>query len=178
MEERELVELLRAHDDRGMTALLHHHGPLMRYIIAPILPDAREQEECLSDVAMGVWEKIVQFDAQRGSFLAWLSAITRNTARNRARGASPWVQEIPEEYPAKNGQPEQEILRRERMEGLNRAVNKLPQRDRVLFYRKYYYLQPTAKIAAEMGMTERAVEGRLYRLKRKLWKTLGGEVRE
>ena len=36
----------------------------------------------------------------------------------------------------------------------------------MLFYRKYYYLQPTAQIAAELGMTERAVEGRLYRLKK------------
>ncbi|MBS5654729.1 MAG: hypothetical protein KHW96_06745 [Firmicutes bacterium] len=38
--------------------------------------------------------------------------------------------------------------------------------ERLLFYRKYYYLQSTAQIALELGLTERAVEGRLYRLKR------------
>jgi len=48
----------------------------------------------------------------------------------------------------------------------------------MLFYRKYYYLQPTAQIASEMGMTERAVEGKLYRLKKQLRKMLGGEVHE
>ena len=39
-----------------------------------------------------------------------------------------------------------------------------------------YYLQSTAQIASELGMTERAVEGKLYRLKKKLRKMLGGEV--
>lgn len=50
--------------------------------------------------------------------------------------------------------------------------------DRALFYRKYYYRQPTAQIAAELGMSERAVEGRLYRLKKQLRRLLGGEVCE
>lgn len=41
----------------------------------------------------------------------------------------------------------------------------LPAGDRLLVYRKYYYLQSTAQIAAELGLSPRAVEGRLYRLK-------------
>ena len=46
-----------------------------------------------------------------------------------------------------------------------------------IFYRKYYYLQRTAQIAAELGMTERSVEGKLYRLRKKLQKELGGDFR-
>jgi RNA polymerase sigma-70 factor (ECF subfamily) len=45
----------------------------------------------------------------------------------------------------------------------------------MLFYRKYYYRQSTAQIAAELGMTQRSVEGRLYRIKQKLRKRLGGD---
>ena len=48
----------------------------------------------------------------------------------------------------------------------------------MLFYRKYYYQQSTAQIACETGMTQRAVEGKLYRLKKNLRETLGGEVHE
>ena len=43
---------------------------------------------------------------------------------------------------------------------------------------KLSYLQSTAQIASELGMTERAVEGKLYRLKKQLRKMLGGEVHE
>ena len=67
------------------------------------------------------------------------------------------------------------MLQRERQEAVRDALERLPYRDRILFYRKYYYMQPTAQIAAELGMTERAVEGKLYRLKKHLRKMLGGE---
>ena len=50
----------------------------------------------------------------------------------------------------------------------------LPAGDRLLVYRKYYYLQSPAQIAAELGLSPRAVEGRLYRLKKRLAKALGG----
>ncbi|WP_417176253.1 sigma factor-like helix-turn-helix DNA-binding protein [Anaerotignum sp.] len=37
-------------------------------------------------------------------------------------------------------------------------------------------MQSTAQIARELGMTERAVEGKLYRLKKKLRNLLGGDT--
>ena len=72
--------------------------------------------------------------------------------------------------------PEEQLLQKERVQALKRALNALSARDRNLVYRKYYYLQSTARMAAELGLTERAVEGRLYRIRRKLQKQLGGEV--
>ena len=45
MKEQEIIELILAKDERGMDALLAHHGPLMRYVIAPILPTAEDREE-------------------------------------------------------------------------------------------------------------------------------------
>ena len=71
--------------------------------------------------------------------------------------------------------PEQQLLHRERMEHLKAAISRLPAADRKLFYRRYYYLQPVAQIAAELGLSQRAAEGRLYRLRQKLRQELGGE---
>ena len=67
------------------------------------------------------------------------------------------------------------LLRQERANELSRALSSLSRRDYLLFYRKYYYRQSTAQIAAELGTTERAVEGRLYRIKKALRKALGGD---
>ena len=72
--------------------------------------------------------------------------------------------------------PEEEVLRRERAAQLRRAVDALSNNERLLFYRKYYYLQSTAQIAAELGLTERAVEGRLYRLRGRLRRLMGGDA--
>lgn len=174
MGEQEIIKLIRQKDQRGMDELLRHYGPLMRYIIAPILSDHREQEECLHDAAMRVWEQIGRYDANRGSWRAWLSVLTRNTALNRARKTEDH-QELTPDIPAPDSNPETILLQNERREQLKRAILNLSKDEQVLFYRKYYYLQSTAQIAAELGMTERAVEGRLYRLKKQLRQKLGGD---
>lgn len=175
--EQDMIALLLQKDERGMEALLLHCGPLMRYIIAPILPGPQDREECLSEVSMRVWSRIAQFDPARGSWNAWLTAITRNTARNYQRSAQhrPGTQAIPEGTPAPGASPEEAILQAERRAAVHNALGRLSPGDRALFYRKYYYLQSTAQIASELGMTARAVEGRLYRLKKRLRTMLGGE---
>ena len=177
MQEAEVIELLRARDEQGVEELLKHYGPLMRYIISPILRDRQDREECLSDAAMRVWNNIGRFDPDRGSWGAWLTALTRNAALDRARKikrVEP-ADELSHETPSQEPTPEETVLRQERRAAVNRVLNQLPSQDRLLFYRKYYYLQSNAQIASELGMTERAVEGRLYRLRKQLRKRLGGE---
>lgn len=179
MQENTVEWLLLEKNEQGMDALLLHYGPLMRYIIAPILQNPQDREDCLSEVSMRVWEKIGQFDGEKGSFHAWLTAITRNTALNHARRASgSSAEELSESTPSPEPSPEEALLKKERQEALKTALSRLSYKDRLLFYRKYYYRQSTAQIAAELGMTERAVEGKLYRLKKQLRKSLGGEVCE
>lgn len=179
MQENTVERLLLEKNEQGMDALLLHYGPLMRYIIAPILQNPQDREDCLSEVSMRVWEKIGQFDGEKGSFRAWLTAITRNTALNHARRASgSSAEELSESTPSPELSPEEALLKKERQEALKSALNRLSYKDRLLFYRKYYYRQSTAQIAAELGMTERAVEGKLYRVKKQLRKSLGGEACE
>lgn len=172
-----MIAQLLQQDERGMEALLLHYGPLMRYIIAPILPDPQDREECLSEVSMRVWSRIAQFDPVRGSWNAWLTAVTRNTARNYQRSAARHgdTQTLPEGAPSPEASPEEALIQAERRAALHDALARFGQNDRALFYRKYYYLQSTAQIASELGMTARAVEGRLYRLKKQLRRMLGGE---
>lgn len=174
MDER-ILELLSAGDQEGITLLQKQYGSMVRYIVRGILPDAQDAEECISDVYLRVWERFSSFDRARGSLATWLTAVARNAAVDRRRAVRP-----PDE--AWDGQagaapsPEDELLRRERTRQLKRAVDALGAAEQVLFYRKYYYLQSTAQIAAEMGLSERAVEGRLYRLRRRLQKALGGDA--
>lgn len=180
MQEREIIALMRDRDERGMEALLKHYGALMRYIIAPILPSPQDREECLSEAAMRAWDRIDLYAPERGTWIAWLTALTRNAALNRSRQIrrTNGAKDLPPQIPSPEPVPEDAVLQRERGEAVNRALNRLSHEEKLLFYRKYYYLQPVAQIASELGITERAVEGRLYRLKKQLRKALGGEGHE
>ena len=61
MREREIAGLLRDKHPDGMQQLLLHYGPLIRYIIAPIVPDAHDREDCFSEVTLRIREKADRF---------------------------------------------------------------------------------------------------------------------
>ena len=176
MGEREMIELIRARDERGAEELLRRFGALIRYVIAPILPDERDREDCLAEVRLKLWEKREQYDPERSSPATWLTVLCRNAAVDHLRSAQRHSAEaLDETRPDPAPGPEEQLLRKERAERLERALASLSRRDRALFYRKYYYLQSTARIAAELGLTPRAVEGRLYRIRKGLQNKLGGD---
>lgn len=180
MHEKETVELLLQHDEKGLTLLKTYYYPLIRYIVAPILKDSREQEECISEITMKIWCNIGSFDSTKGSWNAWLTTISRNMALNRARKIRPTVstQDLPADLPSRDPTPEEVLIQKEREQLLINALSRLSGSDKAIFYRKYYYMQSTAQIAKELSTTERAVEGRLYRIKKKLRKLLGGDYYE
>lgn len=176
MQEREVIDLLLEKDERGMAELMRQYAPLLKYIIAPIVADAHEREDCLSEISLIIWDKIGLFDPEKGSLRAYLTAIARNAAVSHAKRLGRHThEELPEAEPAREPGPEEQLILNERREALARALGQLTVAERSLFYRKYYYMQSTAQIASELGMTERAVEGRLYRLKKQLRKALGGD---
>ena len=59
MQEKELIALLKKRDEKGIKELLLHYGPLMRYVIAPILLNPQDREDCLSEITMRIWEKSI-----------------------------------------------------------------------------------------------------------------------
>ena len=173
----EMIERLRARDEKALDWLIQQYRPLICYIITPILVNDHDREECISEVVMRVWDGIDSFNSARGSWNAWLTALARNTALNKVRtGRRHAVSDISPDTPDTSPTPEEQLLRHERQQALNRALEQLSPAERALFYRKYYYMQPTSQIAAELGLSERAAEGRLYRIKQKLRRLLGGEA--
>ena len=85
MQEREMIDLLLEKDERGMAELMRQYAPLLKYIIAPIVADAHEREDCLSEISLIIWDKIGLFDPEKGSLRAYLTAIARNAAVSHAK---------------------------------------------------------------------------------------------
>ena len=176
MDYTELIQAMKKRESGAPERFQTAFTPLLRYIIAPILSDERDREECLSDVTLRVWEAIDGYDPSRASFTAWLTTLARNTALNRRRANRRRREGEPLDAGAPDGRdgPEELLLKTELARALWDAVDRLSRRDRELFLRKYYYYQPTAQIAAELGLSLRAVEGRLYRVRKRLQGELGG----
>ena len=82
MNPAELINDLLKRSDGSLDQLKLHYGPLIRYVIAPILPDARDREEVFSDILVRVWDRVGQFDPAHGTWSNWLSTIARAQRRS------------------------------------------------------------------------------------------------
>lgn len=182
-QEYQIIDLLKAKHPDGLKLLLKHYKPFMYYILTPILPNPEDREECISEISIRIWEKIHLYEPEKGNFLSWLTAFVKNTALNQLRknekhSRYEQLDEIKDVLPSNSPSPEEIVLQKEREEQLLSALNKLKKQDKLIFYRKYYYMQSTEQIALEYGTTVRAIEGRLYRIKKQLRKLLGGDFNE
>ena len=178
MKHKDLPECLRRKERDSLQVLKTQYIAMLRYSIQGILPDVLDQDECLNDILMRIWEKIDRYDSEKGAFEAWMVTIARNTALNRARTLQRTrnqTEVMTELLSDSAPSPEELVLRKERAKRIRSLADELPQTERLLFYRKYYYMQSTEQIAAELGLSIRAVEGRLYRLRKKLRKELEHE---
>lgn len=179
MDDLELLARLKSGDQDAFETLLLRYNGMMTYIIRGILTNSQEVDECMAHVQARLWEKLSSYQGERASLSTWITAVCRNAAYDRLRLLQRGTEHtVPLEdwTPDPTPGPEEQVLNKERQDRLKNVLNALRDSDRRLFYRKYYYLQSTAQIAAELGMSERAVEGRLYRIRTRLKKLLGGDM--
>lgn len=175
MEDASILELLRARQSEGLEQLLSRYSGLMHYVIGGILRHPQEVEDCYNEVCLCLWQKVDAYDPEKASLSTYLTAVSRNMALNRLKSLQRRSAHETEEEPSSASTPEDALVRKEQLEQLKALIGRMDHKDRQLFYRKYYYMQPMAQIAAEMGLSLRAAEGRLYRLRKRLQEGLGGE---
>ncbi len=172
--EEEISALLKDSNEKAIERIRDLYGNRIKYIIYGIVRDKSDAEECENDIYIKIWNNRERYSSDKGSVYTWVCTIARNTAVNYAKSRKDIFCEI-KETDGYVKSPEEETESRDSAKRIVTAVRTLSETEQNLFLRKYYYLQSTAQIAAETGRSERAVEGRLRRLRKKLQKMLGGE---
>jgi RNA polymerase sigma-70 factor, ECF subfamily len=76
-------------DRRAFDLVYRLSSPRLLTVCLRILPRRPEAEDALQDAFLTIWERAARFDRARGSAIAWLSVITRNTAIDRRRARAP-----------------------------------------------------------------------------------------
>ena len=126
MEDASLMKQIAGGDEAALQALLRRYGPLIRYILRPILPDQRDREECYADISLKIWQTAGSFDETKGTLKAWLTVLSRNSALNHARRRTEADAPLEEHMPHEAGSAEEALLRRERQAKLKAVIAALP----------------------------------------------------
>lgn len=85
LENLKLINRLKAKDQGALRALYEKYSGSLLHIISKIIQPKELAEELLQDVFVKIWEKIEQYDEDKGRLFTWMVQIARNTAIDKAR---------------------------------------------------------------------------------------------
>ena len=161
MQDALLLERLRRQDADALEALTARYRAYVNTVLSHMLrgTGTREDvEELCADVFLTLWQHAAEPEA--GRLKPWLGTVARNLALSWLRRRRALTMDLDKLAAA-----------------VRRAVDSLRPRDREVFLRYYFYLQPAETIAAELGLAPASVRSRLSRGRELLRKKLEREVR-
>lgn len=159
-----LVEAMRNGNQDALGRIVEKYTAYVGTIVWNIVRDKlskSDAEEILSDVFSTLWYNADK--VRDGKLKSYLSAIARRRALNALRSAK---HEMPLEDSAIQlpvAGPEEESIRHAEYAALRKILNELPEPDRTIFIRHYYFYQTTAEIAKVVGINVNTVQMKLWR---------------
>ncbi|MBO4902273.1 MAG: sigma-70 family RNA polymerase sigma factor [Lachnospiraceae bacterium] len=174
MQDHEIVDLYWARMENAITETNVKYGKYCRKIAWNIVENAEDSEECINDTYLSAWNTMPE---ERPDLLApYLATIVRNHAltlyrktHSQKRGAGQTALALDELTEVAGTSSTEEIVDLSLLSGhINDFLAGLSNNDRIIFVRRYFYVDPLSAIAAELSMSESAVKSLLFRLRQKL----------
>ena len=179
MRDAALLERLRQKDQDALEQLTARYRSYVCTILSNMIQGTggwADVEELCSDVFLTLWQHAE--DVNAGKLKPWLGTVARNRAKSWLRPKRYMPMDVDEiELPDDGPGLEDQVIRSELAAAVRKAVDSLRPKDREIFLRFYFYLQPAEVIAADLDMAPASVRSRLSRGREVLRKKLEKEVR-
>lgn len=173
MEDEEIVALFWKRSPQAIGELDKKYGRLCHKLAYNIVNSREDAEECVNDAYLGVWNAIPP--ARPRPLRAYLVKVVRNVAlkvcerrqASKRSGCTVALEEL--EGCLTDGKTvEDEVEAQELARLIEAFLDTLTARERVIFMRRYGFLDSYGEIARRMGISEKNVSVRLSRMRRKL----------
>ncbi len=172
MDERTILKKISTGKERFLEVAIRKYSA---YVITVIHNRSRgcltpeDEEEVASDVFFSLWQNAAQITP--GHLKPWLGSVARNMTVSRLRKNNITVP-LEDNLMILDDPQWETLSKKEQAQQIRSALDKLPQKDKEIFYRYYDLCQTTAEIAAVMNMHPSTVRTRLSRGRDSLRKTL------
>ncbi len=161
-----------------LKVFLSNEREILRYVIA-LVPPTADAQEIVQQTAVDLWEKFDQYDASR-PFAPWACRFALNSARQWMASRQRWKTLL------NGGLAEELAMRRKqlrpdfdaRLEHLDRCLEKLPEKQRVLVDGYYFKQSSVETVAQQARRTVDAVYKALQRIRLQLRECMERSLQE
>ena len=161
-----ILTLFFERDEKAIAAFEQKYKSLCLKLAQDITGSAAAAEECLNDLYLRLWNSIPP--ERPAALKSYACRIVRNLAlncleRERAGKRAGILVELDE---CAASVPEEETGEITAL--INEFLGTLPERDAMIFVRRYFYSESVREIAARLGVKENQVSKILHRLRKAL----------
>ncbi|MGL4655464.1 MAG: sigma-70 family RNA polymerase sigma factor [Sarcina sp.] len=181
MEDKLIIKNIKRKKECGLEMLIDAYGLFIRTIIRQKLYNlSADEDECLDDVLMCIWNNINSFDEKKNTFKNWVASVTRykvidyNRKYLKSRDyikISSTDNDI-ENIKDSRAKVDKKLLENELRDEINNLLDNLKLRDKELFIRHYLEEKSVEHISKETGEKTENIYNRLSRGREKLRKIL------
>jgi RNA polymerase sigma-70 factor (ECF subfamily) len=165
----DLLERIRAGDQRGLQALYgRHHVKIFRFALRLVHSEA-SAEDIVSEVFIDVWRNATNFEG-RSEASTWLLAIARNKAYSllRRKKEDGLDDEMAAAIEDKADNPEVVLQKKSKGELLRACLSGLSREHREVIDLVYYHDKSVEEVALIVGAPEGTVKTRMFHARKKL----------
>ncbi len=183
VDDQQIVKLFWDRSERALEELACRYERLVFSVTRNILGDEEDAAECVNDTYLGVWNAIPPHCPQ--NLAAFVCRIAKNLAlkqyrSRRAAKRSGFYEVSLEELGQALRLPGELAVSEQADAGelgreIDRFLDGLSQKDRILFVRRYWFGDPVKELAENLGISQNNISVRLSRLRRRLKRHLEKE---
>lgn len=174
MEDKQIIDMLFSRDEQGLHMIEEKYANLYKSILRQALSDKSDIDECANDVLMALWNSIPpnypdHFPSYIGRIARriGINCFKHNTRHKRNSQCTVLLSELEGCIPS-NDRVESRLEAMHLRRVLNDFLQDLEPQTRVLFIRRYYYLETVKSLAKRFGVSANFVSVRLHRARNAL----------
>lgn len=174
IDDEKIIDLFFERDQQAIRELDIKYGKIFHNLSYNIVNNRQDAEECINDAYLGAWNAIPP--ARPNPLLSYIVKIVRNISvkiycrKEAAKRKSIYtvaMQEI-ETCIADKKTVEDEIEAKELAHIIENFLDTLTIKERIIFMRRYAYIDTYADIARRVGISEKNVSVRLSLIRQKM----------
>ena len=174
MQDDKIIRLFFARSEEAIRQLDCKYGKVCRSLSLNILGDRQDAEECVNDAYLGAWNTIPPQNPS--PLLSYICKMVRNlslrclrqkTAARRNSHYDVALHEL-EGCLSSAGTLDDQLDAKELATVIRQFLDSLSVENRVIFLRRYWFMDSYHEIARQVGLTEKTVSVRLVRIRQKL----------
>lgn len=168
--EENFILHLRRKNENALDYVVDVYGGLIKAVVKKYLYNISSvQDECISDVFLGIWNNIDSFDPERSTFKNWIIGISKFKAIDYKRKYLKHLEyENIDDMNLAREDFSEELIKNELSNEVQEMMNCLKEKDRQLFYKLYIEEQQVDEVSCDMGMKREVIYNRLSRAKKKI----------